>query len=157
MYCTYCGAYMVNGASFCPSCGGKIDAQPVIVETAPPIRAAKVEKSAKPWRVVSGILTLIVAALALLSACGAVVPSTTDNVIILMAGFLGAALMVAAGIVSIATSARSGRIYNAVLIILYSASMLACCVTIGAYLDLGFCGLWCGVCACVESILAALK
>ena len=111
----------------------------------------------KTWKLVSGILSIILFGFVSFQSCAAGVGNTlADNGEVSgSAGFIVAIMLLAGGIVSIAT--RSGsKGGNIALIVLYGIGALLGFTMAGSYADLNIWAGWCLICA-VLAIIALVK
>lgn len=111
----------------------------------------------KTWKLVSGILSIILFVFVSFQSCAAGLGNTlADNGEVSgSAGFIVAIMLLAGGIVSIAT--RSGsKGGNIALIVLYGIGALLGFTMAGSYGDLNIWAGWCLICA-VLAIIALVK
>lgn len=117
----------------------------------------KEETSMKTWKLVSGILSIIFFVLVSFQSCAAGIGNAlSDNGEMSgSAGLLVAVMMLAGGIVSIATR-KGGKGGNIALIVLYGLAALTGFSMAGSYTDLNVWAFWCLVCA-VLAIISLVK
>ena len=111
----------------------------------------------KTWKLVSGILSIIFFVLVSFQSCAAGIGNAlSDNGEMSgSAGLLVAVMMLAGGIVSIATR-KGGKGGNIALIVLYGLAALTGFSMAGSYTDLNVWAFWCLVCA-VLAIISLVK
>ena len=99
----------------------------------------------KIWKLVSGILSIIFFALVAMQSCAVGVANTLEDSgeISGSAGILVAVLMLAGGIVSIATRASEKRGGNIALLVLFGLAALLGFSNDGSYSDLAIWSGWC--------------
>lgn len=99
----------------------------------------------KVWKLVSGILSIILFVLVALQSCAAGVANTLEGngEVSGSAGFLVAVFMLAGGIVSIATRKSQKKGGNIALIILFGLAALIGFTNYGSYSDLAIWSGWC--------------
>ena len=99
----------------------------------------------KIWKLVSGILSIIFFALVAMQSCAVGVANTLEDSgeISGSAGILVAVLMLAGGIVSIATRASEKRGGNIALLVLFGLAALLGFSNYGSYSDLAIWSGWC--------------
>lgn len=166
MICKNCGAEISDTAKFCTECGASVTEETTAPKTIsyettfvqePAPEKEKTPRGLKTWRLVSGILTLVFAALALFQSCAAGVSNalTDSNDLGGSAGLLVSLLMIAGGIVSIA--ARQGkRGSNIAIAILFGLAALLGTTNTAVFADLKVWAAWCLIC-CVIAIYAAAR
>ena len=106
----------------------------------------------KVWKLVSGILSIVLFVLVAFQSCAVGVSNTImeSEEVSGSAGIIVAILMLAGGIVSIATRNASGKGGNIALIVLFGLAALIGFTTYGSFSDLA---IWSGWCA-INAILA---
>ena len=99
----------------------------------------------KIWKLVSGILSIIFFALVTMQSCAVGVANTLEDSgeVSGSAGILVAVLMLAGGIVSIATRASEKRGGNIALLVLFGLAALLGFSNYGSYSDLAIWSGWC--------------
>ena len=99
----------------------------------------------KIWKLVSGILSIIFFALVAMQSCDVGVANTLEDSgeVSGSAGILVAVLMLAGGIVSIATRASEKRGGNIALLVLFGLAALLGFSNYGSYSDLAIWSGWC--------------
>ena len=99
----------------------------------------------KIWKLVSGILSLIFFALVAMQSCAVGVANTLEDSgeVSSSAGILVAVLMLAGGIVSIATRGSEKRGSNIALLVLFGLAALLGFSNYGSYSDLAIWSGWC--------------
>ena len=99
----------------------------------------------KIWKLVSGILSIIFFALVAMQSCAVGVANTLEDSgeVSGSAGILVAVLMLAGGIVSIATRASEKRGSNIALLVLFGLAALLGFSNYGSYSDLAIWSGWC--------------
>nr|DAT64390.1 MAG TPA: hypothetical protein [Caudoviricetes sp.] len=103
----------------------------------------------KIWKLVSGILSIILFLLVALQSCAAGVSNALaeNGEVGGSAGILVAILLLAGGIASIATRSSKGKGANIALIIMYGLGALLGYTMAGSYTDLKIWAIWCLICA----------
>lgn len=111
----------------------------------------------KIWKLVSGILSIVLFAAVSLQSCAAGLSNTLqeNGEVGGSAGILVAIMLLAGGIVSIATR-KGGKGGNIALIILYGLGALTGFTLAGSYADLNIWAGWCLICA-VLALVALVK
>ncbi|MCR5527513.1 MAG: hypothetical protein K6F39_09095 [Lachnospiraceae bacterium] len=99
----------------------------------------------KAWKLVSGILSIIIFFIVMLQSCAAgVVDAINDEGGTSGgAGFIVGFLMLAGGITSIATKGSTGKGGDVALMIMFGAAALIGITCAGIYADLVIWGFWC--------------
>ena len=99
----------------------------------------------KIWKLVSGILSIIFFALVAMQSCAVGVANTLEDSgeVSSSAGILVAVLMLAGGIVSIATRGSEKRGSNIALLVLFGLTALLGFSNYGSYSDLAIWSGWC--------------
>ncbi|MCI8960326.1 MAG: hypothetical protein HFG62_14570 [Lachnospiraceae bacterium] len=112
----------------------------------------------KTWKLVSGILSMILFVLVAVQSCAAgVVNALEDNGGTSGSiGMLVGVLMLAGGIVSVATRKSQGKGGNIVLVILFGLAALMGFVGYGNYSDLVIWAFWCLINA-ILAVIAIIK
>ncbi len=108
----------------------------------------------KMWKLVSGILSIVLFAVVSFQSCAAGVANTLaeNGEISGSAGILVAILMLTGGIVSISTRKSMGKGGDIALIILFGLAALVGFTNYGSYSDLA---IWSGWCA-INAVLAVI-
>lgn len=103
----------------------------------------------KVWKLVSGILSIILFAVVAFQSCAAGVANTLEEngEVGGSAGIMLAVLMLAGGIVSVATHKSTGKGGNIALIVLFGIASLLGFTCAGSYSDLYVWSFWCLLCA----------
>ena len=111
----------------------------------------------KTWKLVSGILSIVLFLLVSFQSCAAGLANTlSDNGEVGgSAGIILSILMLAGGIVSIATR-KGNKGGNIALIVLFGLAALVGFTLAGSYADLYIWSVWCLICAAV-AIFALIK
>lgn len=101
----------------------------------------------KVWKLVSGILSIILFVLVTFQSCAVGVANSLEenNEVSGTAGLFVAILMLAGGIVSIATRKAKGKGGNIALIILFGLAALIGFTSYGSYSDLLIWSVWCAI------------
>lgn len=99
----------------------------------------------KAWKLVSGILSIILFVLVTFQSCAAGVANTLENngEMSGSAGVIVAIFMLAGGIVSIATRKSTGKGGNIALVILFGLAAIIGFTNYGSYSDLAIWSAWC--------------
>ena len=108
----------------------------------------------KVWKLVSGILCMVFFAVVILQSCATgVVNSMEDNLTDTSAGggILLAILMLAGGIVSVATR-KAGKGGHIATLVIFAIAALMGFANLGTYGDLVIWASWCAICAVVALI-----
>ena len=104
------------------------------------------------WKLVSGILSIILFAVVMFQSCAAgVVNALEDNGGI--SGSVGVILMLAGGIVSIATRNKTGKGHDIALIVLFGLAAVFGFAGYGNYSDLVIWSVWC----LINAVLAVVS
>ena len=108
----------------------------------------------KVWKLVSGILSMILFALVTLQSCAAGVANALEEngEVSGSAGLLVAVLMLAGGIVSVATRKSTKKGGNIAMIVLFGLAALIGFANYGSYSDLA---IWSGWCL-INAVLAVI-
>lgn len=116
------------------------------------------EKKMKTWKLVSGILSIVLCLFVLFQSCAAGLSNTMQGNGELggTAGLIVAIMLLAGGIVSIATRKSSGKGGNIALIVLFGIGALFGFTLAGSYGDLVIWAFWCLICA-VFAIISMAK
>lgn len=111
----------------------------------------------KVWKLISGILSIVLFVLVSFQSCAAGVANTLEEngEVGGSAGIIVAIMLLAGGIVSIVTR-KGGKGGNIALIVLYGIGALFGFVLSGGYSDLKIWATWCLICA-VLAVIAMLK
>jgi hypothetical protein len=112
----------------------------------------------KVWKLVSGILSIVLFLIVSFQSCAAGISNTlSDNGEVGgSAGVLVAIFLLAGGIVSIATRNSKGKGGNIALIILFGLATIIGLALAGSYLDLKIWAAWCAI-NVVLAIIALVK
>lgn len=112
----------------------------------------------KVWKLVSGILSIVLFLIVSFQSCAAGISNTlSDNgEVVGSAGVLVAIFLLAGGIVSIATRNSKGKGGNIALIILFGLATIIGLALAGSYLDLKIWAAWCAI-NVVLAIIALVK
>lgn len=112
----------------------------------------------KVWKLVSGILSIVLFLIVSFQSCAAGISNTlSDNGEVGgSAGVLVAIFLLAGGIVSIATRNSKGKGGNIALIILFGLATIIGLALAGSYLDLKIWAAWCAI-NVVLTIIALVK
>lgn len=112
----------------------------------------------KVWKLVSGILSIVLFLIVAFQSCAAGISNTlSDNGEVGgSAGVLVAIFLLAGGIVSIATRNSKGKGGNIALIILFGLATIIGLALAGSYLDLKIWAAWCAI-NVVLAIIALVK
>lgn len=112
----------------------------------------------KIWKLVSGILSIIFFALVAMQSCAVGVANTLEDSgeVSGSAGILVAVLMLAGGIVSIATRASEKRGGNIALLVLFGLAALLGFSNYGSYSDLAIWSGWCLINAVLSVVALVL-
>ena len=99
----------------------------------------------KTWKLVSGILSIILFVFVTFQSCAAGVANTLEEngEVSGSAGIVVAILMLAGGIVSIATRKSQGKGGNIALIVLFAVAAIVGLANFGSYSDLAIWSVWC--------------
>lgn len=111
----------------------------------------------KVWKLISGILSIILFVLVFFQSCAAGVANTLEEngEVGGSAGSIVAIMLLAGGIVSIVTR-KGGKGGNIALIVLYGIGAIFGFALAGGYSDLKIWAMWCLICA-VLAVIAMLK
>ena len=111
----------------------------------------------KTWKLVSGILSIVLFAMVSFQSCAAGVSNTLqDNGEVSgSAGLIVAIMLIVGGIVSIATK-NGSKGGNIALIVLFGIGALCGFTLAGSYTDLNIWAAWCLVCA-ILAIVSLVK
>ena len=112
----------------------------------------------KIWKLVSGILSIIFFALVAMQSCAVGVANTLEDSgeVSSSAGILVAVLMLAGGIVSIATRGSEKRGSNIALLVLFGLAALLGFSNYGSYSDLAIWSGWCLINAVLSVVALVL-
>lgn len=112
----------------------------------------------KTWKLVSGILSIILFIIVALQSCAAGISNTLSENGELggSAGLIVAIMLLAGGIVSISTKNSTSKGGNIALIILYGLGALFGFTLAGSYGDLIIWATWCLICA-VLALVSLIK
>lgn len=112
----------------------------------------------KTWKLVSGILSIILFAIVSMQSCAVGIGNTLaeNGEVGGSGGIILAILMLAGGIVSIATRKSTGKGSNIALIVLFGLASFLGFATAGSYSDLKIWSGWCLICTAL-AIIAIIK
>lgn len=112
----------------------------------------------KTWKLVSGILSIVLCLFVLFQSCAAGLSNAiqANGEVGGSAGILVAIMLLVGGIVSIATRNNEGKGGNIALIVLYGIGALFGFTLAGSYGDLVIWAAWCLICA-IMAIVALRK
>lgn len=112
----------------------------------------------KTWKLVSGILSIVLFAVVSFQSCAAGVTNTLESngEVGGSGGIILAILMLAGGIVSIATRKSEGKGGNIALIVLFGIGAIFGFATAGQFADLNIWAAWCLINA-VLALIAIFK
>lgn len=112
----------------------------------------------KTWKLVSGILSIVVCLFVLLQSCAAGAANTLaeNGEASGSAGLIVAIMMLSGGITSIATRSSEGKGGDIALIVLFGIGALFGFVLAGSFSDLRIWAGWCAICA-VLAIVSMTK
>lgn len=99
----------------------------------------------KTWKLVSGILSIVLFTMVMFQSCAAGLSNSLEGngEISGSAGVFVAVMMLAGGIVSIATRKSSGKGGNIALIVLFGLAALVGLTGYGSFSDLAIWSVWC--------------
>jgi FtsH-binding integral membrane protein len=111
----------------------------------------------KTWKLVSGILSIILFVIVSLQSCAAGIGNalSENGEVSGSAGFIVAVMMLAGGIVSIATR-KGSKGGNIAIIVLYGIASLTGFTLAGNYADLNIWAAWCLICT-ILAIISLVK
>ena len=111
----------------------------------------------KTWKLVSGVLSIILFVFVMFQSCAAGLVNTLEEngEVSGSAGVIVAIMLLAGGIVSIATR-NGGKGGNIAIIVLYGIGALFGFLLAGNYADLNIWAFWCLICV-VIAIVALIK
>lgn len=109
----------------------------------------------KVWKLVSGILSIVLFVIVMFQSCAAGVVDALEDTggVSGGAGVIVAILMLAGGIISIATRNATGNGGNIALVILYGLAALTGFTGYGVYADLVIWSFWC----LINAVLAVVS
>lgn len=107
----------------------------------------------KTWKLVSGILSIVLCLFVMLQSCAAGTANALENngEISGSAGLIVAILMLAGGIVSI-VARTGGKGGNIALIVLYGIAAICGLTLAGSFADLVIWSIWCLICAVLAAV-----
>lgn len=149
MYCTKCGAEVTG--NFCVKCG-----EPAARRVMPQPEQ-KTSKNVKTWKLVSGILSIVLCFFVIFQSCAAGIGNAlreTGDFSGTM-GFIVSMMLMTGGIVSIA-SRNGGKGANVAIAILYGFGAFFGYIMPGIFRDLVIWATWCLICA-VLAIVCAVR
>lgn len=108
----------------------------------------------KVWKLVSGIISIILFGFVIFQSCAAGIGNalTNNGEVSGSAGFLVGVLMLVAGIISVAARKSEGSGGNIAIIILDDLAFLLGFAMAGSYSDLRVWAVWCMICAVMATI-----
>ena len=111
----------------------------------------------KTWKLVSGILSIVLFVLVSFQSCAAGISNTLEENGEMggTAGLIVALMLLAGGIVSICTR-KGGKSGNIALIVLFGLGALIGFTLAGSYADLSIWSSWCLICAAL-ALVALIK
>lgn len=111
----------------------------------------------KTWKLVSGILCIVLSLFVVMQSCAAGISNTlqSNGEVGGSAGVIVAIMLLAGGIVSIATRNSSGKGGNIALIVLFGIGALFGFALAGSYSDLVIWAAWCLICAALAIVSLA--
>ncbi len=153
--CSKCGKRVPWEYEMCPYCRTPRPAQPQAKSPVP--KKKKGGGNMKTWKLVSGILCIVLSLFVLLQSCAAGLSNTLqDNGEVGgSAGVIVAIMLLAGGIVSIATR-KGGKGGNIALTVMFGIAALLGLTLAGSYGDLVIWAVWCLICA-VLAIICLVK
>ena len=112
----------------------------------------------KIWKLVSGILSIVLCLFIIFQSCAAGLSNAIEenNEVGGSAGVIVAILILAAGIVSIVTRNYKGKGGNIALIVLFCLAAVIGFVLAGSYSDLRIWAAWCLICA-ILAVVSMIK
>ena len=116
-------------------------------------RSKEDEEIMKAWKLVSGIISIILFVLVSLQSCAVGLGNTINGEFGGSGGIIVAAMMLSGGIVSIATRKSAGNGGNIALLVLFGIGALIGFSLAGSFTDLK---IWAGWCA-VNAVLAVVS
>lgn len=113
----------------------------------------------KTWKLVSGVLTIVFSFLVLLQSCAAGFVNSVEQSGDAggSAGLIVAVMMLAGGIVAIATRKSTGKGGNITLIVLFALASIVAFPNSKVYQDLKVWGIWCLINLVIAIIAMRLK
>lgn len=144
----------------CPKCGNVMKlaaAAGTTTQSVPQNKAVKKEHPLATWKLVSGILSIILFVIVSFQSCaaGAYNALSSNGEVSGSAGVIVAIMLLAGGIVSIATR-KAGIGGDIALIVLYGIGAFIGFLLAGSYSDLRVWAFWCLVCV-ILAIVALVK
>ncbi|MCD7928452.1 MAG: zinc-ribbon domain-containing protein [Oscillospiraceae bacterium] len=146
MFCPKCGAQIPEESIFCPKCGqatrsGNTEGEPF-------------KNSNMPiWKLTSGIISIVLAAVVLFQSCGVAVVETIDGEgSDAVSGIFVMIFMLTAGIISLAVRKSTNKKSNLSIIIRDGLAAVIGFSAVGIYEDLAIWAGWCTVCAVMAFI-----
>ena len=149
MYCKNCGTEIADTAKFCPTCGASNT--PVVTPTVSS-QVTTQPKNMATWKTISGVLSLALSMIVLFQSCAAGFVESVSNETTggSASGLFVAILLIAVGVVSIAT--RRSRGGNIAIIIISGIGAVIGFAGHGIYEDLIVWSVWHVVLAVVALI-----
>ena len=113
----------------------------------------------KNWKLVSGILSIVLCVFVLFQSCAAGTYNALEanGEVSGSAGFLVAVFMLAGGIVSIATRKSTGKGGNIALIVMFALAAIIGFTNAGSYSDHYIWSVWCLICAVLAVVSVILN
>lgn len=148
MNCPKCGTNLAPEATVCPTCGNVIqqtNSAQSQIPGQPPVRKAPFGV----WKLVSGILSIVLFILVMFQSCAAGISNTLENngEVGGSAGAIVGIMLLAGGIVSIVVRNSLGKGGNIAIIVMYGLAALVGYLLAGSYSDLYIWSTWCLICA----------
>lgn len=161
MYCMHCGQIINRNCVICPICGRQVAEvraeQPPNVIINSSNTNVQSNGNMKAWKLVSGILSIILCPFVMFQSCAAGVSNTLEQngEVGGSAGVIVAIMLLASGIVAIATRNSNKNGGNLALAILCGIGALLGFTLAGSYGDLIIWAAWCLICAALAIIAIA--
>lgn len=163
MPCPYCQNVIRASSAVCPKCGKPLKqpaVRPANVSYAPAqYMESKPTARFRIWKLVSGILSIVLSMLVIFQSCAAGIVNTlsSNGEVSGSAGIIVAIMLLAGGIVSIAVRNSTGIGGNISLIVMYGLGALVGAVLAGTmFTDLYIWAAWCLACA-VLAVISLIK
>lgn len=156
--CTKCGKKVPQEYSVCPYCHAPRPAAHEVQEPkSSTVKKKKAGGNMKTWKLVSGILCIVLSLFVLFQSCAAGLSNALQNngEVSGSAGVIVAIMLLAGGIVSIAVR-KGGKGGNIALIIMFGIGALLGFTLAGSYADLVIWAAWCLICA-VLALICLIK
>ena len=148
--CPYCKSAILASATVCPRCKRPLTQQAAVSYAAAQPAGASDKASLRIWKLVSGILSIVLSILVMFQSCAAGIANTlsANGEVSGSAGVIVAIMLLAGGIVSIAVRNQRGKGGNIALIVMFGLAAIVGFVLAGTlYKDLYIWSAWCLVCA----------